>query len=436
MSWQEIKDSLKDRVPENDYKLWIKPIECQEQSNEVLKLIGPDRFFCAWINDRYLPLIESRAKEFGYSSIILAPGAAPKKAKQMDLPGVRRSGSTFRSLHPGYVFDQFTTGKSNLIARSICQAIATGDTTYGNCLFINSATGLGKSHLTQAVAHSLLDKSPSSRLRYLTAQQFSAEMVRGIQARKMDTFVKKYTSCDVLLVEDVHTLTGKSKTQEELNVILDYLLKADKRVVFTSAVKPQDIKGLDDEFRSRMSAGFVAQIDRPSYNTRSNIIRQKANNHNLPLSSDHIDIIAQSLHSDVRRIENAILGIKARADLLHDPVTTDLVKKVIYDLVGDLIKINSDSILSFICDQFKVTKDDLQSRSRQQAIAFPRQVAMYLTRKHTDLSLSNIGRIYNRDHATVLYAIKAVTKGISVKTSTRRQLELLNKKFKADHRVN
>jgi chromosomal replication initiator protein len=169
-----------------------------------------------------------------------------------------------RSLHPGYTFDQFMVGQSNVLARSACQAIAQDDRTFGNCLFINSTTGLGKSHLTQAVVHSVLLNAPGTKMHYLTAQQFSAEMVNGIRAKTMDQFSSKFIhSCDLLLMEDIHTLVGKNKTQEELNTILDYLIKSGKRVILTAGVAPTSLDGIDDDFKSRMTSGLVTKIEAP-----------------------------------------------------------------------------------------------------------------------------------------------------------------------------
>ena len=438
MLWNAIRTSLRGTLSESDFGLWIKPLECQRQDNQVLEIVGPDRFFCAWVEDRYLGLIRSTAKELGEIADVQLKVAenrpmpvASDSRSQLRLPGVASGGARLRSLHPAFTFEQFMVGESNLLAQSACQALATGDSTYGNCLFMNSSTGLGKSHLTQAVVHQVLRSAPSTRLHYLTAQQFAAEMVKGIRSNSMEQFSKKYVEqCDMLLVEDIHTLTGKNKTQEELNTILDYLLKSGRRVILTSALAPNKITGIDDDFRSRMTSGLVTGIESPDYETRARIIRHKMQLHGLGGDDDLVNFMAESLKGDIRRMESAIIGIKAKSRLHNVPPDLSIAKDVIYGLIGRSVEITGESIRDLIGSQFRVSLDDLRSRSRKRSVTFPRQMAMYLTRKYTDKSLADIGGMYNRDHSTVLYAIKTITKDMSRETSIREQVELLCAKLK------
>jgi len=438
MLWNAIKTSLRGALSESEFGLWIKPLECQRQDNKVLELVGPDRFFCAWIEDRYLDLIRHTAEELGEIADVQLKVVENKPLQfasdqrgQLRLPGVASGGVRLRSLHPSFTFDQFMVGESNLLARSACKALATGDSTFGNCLFMNSTTGLGKSHLTQAVVHQVLHSAPSTQLQYLTAQQFSAEMVKGIRTHSMEQFSKRYINdCDMLLVEDIHTLTGKNKTQEELNTILDYLIKSGRRVILTSAVAPSKLVGIDDDFRSRMTSGLVTGIESPDYETRARIIRHKLRLHGLGADDELVGFIADNLRGDVRRIESAIIGIKAKSSLRNVPPDLSIAKEVIYGLIGSSAEITGESIRDLIGKQFRVSIDELRSRSRKRSVTFPRQVAMYLTRKYTNISLADIGTIYNRDHSTVLYAIKSITKDMSRQISVREQVEMLCAKLK------
>ena len=438
MLWNSIKTSLHGTLSESEFNLWIKPLECRKQDGQALELVGPDRFFCAWVEDRYLGLIRNTAKELGDVASIQLKVAESRPVQvesngsgQLRLPGIASGGARLRSLHPAFTFDQFMVGESNLLAQSACHALATGDSTYGNCLFMNSTTGLGKSHLTQAVVHQVLRSAPSTRLHYLTAQQFSAEMVKGIRSNTMEQFSNKYVNdCDMLLVEDIHTLTGKNKTQEELNTVLDYLLKSGRRVILTSALAPSKIAGIDDDFRSRMTSGLVTGIESPDYATRARIIRHKLQLQGLGGNDDLVDFMADSLKGDIRRMESAIIGIKAKSRLHNVPPDLNIAKEVIYGLIGRSIEITGESIRDLIGNQFRVSIDDLRSRSRKRSVTFPRQMAMYLTRKYTSHSLADIGNMYNRDHSTVLYAIKTITKDMSRETSIREQVELLCTKLK------
>ena len=197
MMWDLIRESLQDILPESEYTLWIKPLICQRQDEKVLELAGPDRFFCSWVRDRYLDTIKDTMQNLSSHPIAVSLDVGGplqvecNRAGQLRLPGVHNQKSHFRSLHPGYTFEQFMVGQSNMLARSACHALAQNEKTFGNCLYINSSTGLGKSHLTQAVVHSVLDSEPATMLHYLTAQQFSAEMVNGIMNKTMDQFSQK-----------------------------------------------------------------------------------------------------------------------------------------------------------------------------------------------------------------------------------------------------
>jgi chromosomal replication initiator protein len=438
MLWDTIRESLHQSLPENEYSLWIKPLSCKKSGEQGLHLSAPDRFFRAWIEEHYLDLIRNVAQEVAGSTFIVHLDVSAqatyaienKKQGQLRLPGTTVPTRRIRSLHPAYTFDHFMVGESNILARSACDALSNDDYTYGNCLFMNSATGLGKSHLTQAIVHQVLDTAPATRFQYLTAQQFSAEMVKNIRAKSMDKFSRKYVrDCDLLLVEDVHTLVGKNKTQEELNTVLDYLIKSGRRVILTSAVAPRKLKGLDEDFRSRMTSGLVAGIQAPEYETRARIIRHKAKNHDLQLSDVLVDYLARHLKGDIRRTESALIGIRAKSCLRDAPPDLALVREVLEGLIGAPAEVDGKIIRDFIGCQYNVSVEELASKSRKRSITFPRQVAMYLTRKFTDHSLADIGALYNRDHSTVLHAIKVITRDRSRKNSIRKQIDLLTRKL-------
>ena len=437
MLWDIVRESLHESLPESEYNLWIKPLICKRQDEQGIELAGPDRFFCSWVRDRYLDTINEKLNSLNHDEpqTVSLTVAGPmqiecKNSGQLRLPGVHNQKSKLRSLHPGYTFDQFMVGQSNMLARSACHALANNEKTFGNCLFINSSTGLGKSHLTQAVVHTVLDSAPSTMLHYLTAQQFSAEMVNGIMNKKMDQFSQKYIhNCDMLLVEDIHTLVGKNKTQEQLNNVLDYLIKSGKRVILTAAVTPRKLDGIDEDFKSRMTSGLVTKIDAPDYATRVNIIRHKAQANNLKLDDILIDFLAKNLKGDIRKIESAIIGISAKSCLLNTPPDKALIKEVLREIVGSQSNLSGETIQNFIGGQFNISIEELKSRTRKRSIAFPRQIAMYLTRKYTDDSLADIGGLYNRDHSTVLHAIRVVTRDMSRNSSVKEQVSFLCNKL-------
>jgi len=441
MVWGKIKDSLRDALAENVFNLWIEPIKFVQMESDCVHLSSPDRYFNAYVKQNFLTVIEDKLRENGFQSAkvvftvgkrepdLLPPPRKTTPRAQLRLPSIPKNNSRFKSLHPRYTFDEFMVGESNILAESACKSMVRKDGLVGPCLYINSETGLGKSHLTHAVAHMVLKESPMTRLHYLTAKQFSAEMVRGIQTNSMDDLKHKYQdNCDILLVEDIHSLTGKKKTQEELNDILDTLIKSGKRVIVTSKTAPRDLIGIDSEFCSRMTSGLVTSIKAPDVSTRCRIVEKKAALQQLMLGQDQIDFMASHIRGDVRKIESALIEIRARARLTGGHVDMDLVKEVVASVVGFNQVLTPSMISELVGAQFKVSIKDMQSKSRKKVITFPRQIAMYLSRKHTEESLAEIGKVFNRDHSTVLHAIKVVSDRLVRDTSIDAQVNILSDK--------
>ncbi|MCP4342521.1 MAG: chromosomal replication initiator protein DnaA [Desulfobulbaceae bacterium] len=443
MVWTKIKESLKETLADNIFSLWIEPLQFEQLQGNRLYLSGPDRYFSAYVKQNFSSVIEDKLQENGLQStqiifcekspermvVSSAKKSAPRT--QMRLPNVPVNNSKFRALHPRYTFDEFLVGDCNILAESACRSMVAEDGLVGPCLYINSGTGLGKSHLTHAVAHQVFTQSPMTRLHYLTAKQFAAEMIRGIQTKTMDEFKRKYQeNCDILLVEDVHSLTGKKKTQEELNDILDTLIKSGKRVILTSKSTPGDLVGIDNEFRSRMTSGLVTTMKAPDVKTRYRIVEKKAMQQQLQLDEELVDFLANHIRGDVRKIESALIAVRARARLAGGHVDMDLIKEVVGSVVGVNHILTAQMISELVGGQFNVSVKELQSKSRKRAITTPRQIAMYLARKYTEDSLVDIGKAFNRDHSTVLHSIKVVSNKLVRDTSVNAQLEILSNKVK------
>lgn len=443
MVWDKVKENLKATMADNIFHLWIDPLQFEQLRGEQFVLRSPDRYFSAYVKQNFSAVIEKQLVASGLEQTQLViceksparPAAPAEKKKkpvqhrQMRLPNVPLNTSSIRSLHPRYTFDQFMVGDSNILAESACRSVVAEDGLVGPCLYINSETGLGKSHLTHAVAHKVFSESPMTRLHYLTAKQFAAEMIRGIQTRTMDDFKRKYQdNCDILLVEDVHSLTGKKKTQEELNDVLDMLIKSGKRVILTANSAPRDLIGIDNEFRSRMSSGLVTSIKAPDVKTRSRIIEQKAMQKQLGLGEELIHFLASHIKGDVRKIESALIALRAKAQLTGGHIDMDLVREVVGNVVGLGQALTPSMICDLVSTQFNVSVKDLQSKSRKKIVTVPRQIAMYLARKFTEDSLADIGKTFNRDHSTVLHSIKVVSNKLVRDTSVNAQLEILSDK--------
>ncbi|MBU0676372.1 MAG: chromosomal replication initiator protein DnaA [Proteobacteria bacterium] len=444
MNWEKIKEKVTEHLLPGTISLWVEPLECLRDDQDCLELVGPDRFFCSWVRENLQPLFLRCLTELGSpeTEILfkvagedparpLLPGG--EETPQLRLPCIpKKIKATVRALHPRFTFDEFMVGESNLMAKSACEALANDDPSLGRSVFVQSGTGLGKSHLTHAVAHKIMSESPGTRLHYVTAQQLTAEMVRSIQSKTMEDFKEKYHNhCDVLLVEDVHSLAGRSKTQEELTATLDALMKKDKRIIFTSKMSPREIPDIEPEFRSRLSGGLITTINPPDLKTRTHIIRKKAGNSAIDLDDELINYLATQIKGDIRRVESAIVGLKAKSGLTGVRPNMDMVQEVLASILGCTNQqINAEFIRDFIAKQFKTSTHELRSKSRKKTITFPRQVAMYLARKMTDQALGDIGQAFNRDHSTVVHSIRVITDAVQRDGSVRGQIELLTDKLR------
>ncbi len=433
---------MRGKLPEGAFSLWVEPLECIHEDEQTLELAGPDRFFCAWVNENYQRDIQLALSELDKKEVRVRYTVAPLdekkspplpvlKKEQLRLPNMPERRNSIRALHPRYTFDEFMVGDSNALAHSACESIANGVASLSPCLFINSGTGLGKSHLTHAVGHHLMRHAPNIRLHYLTSQQLTGEIVRNIKNNTMDQFKEKYQEhCDVLLLEDVQLLAGRIKTQAELAEVLDVLMERGKKIIFTAAMAPKDIPNIDEGVRSRLSAGLLTTINPPDPRTRKLIIERKVKNNKLQLTEELIEFLAENIRGDIRQVESAIVGLKAKASLFKTVPDLDMVKEVVSSIVGHAQCLNADLIRDFIASQFKVSVNDLCSKSRKQAISFPRQVSMYLARKLTEQPLSDIGKAFNRDHSTVVHSIRVINEAIARNGSVRGQVEHLTKKLK------
>lgn len=441
MLWQQIKEILTQKIPENTYSLWIKPLEGKENDEGTLKITGPDRFFVSWITENYLDHIKVALAELGRKETEVSFEVRknkkeekkfyPVQAKQQILPSIAKGKSCIRTLHPRYTFKEFVLGETNAFAHSACEAIAANDTSAGNYVYLKAGTGLGKSHLSHAVAHHIMDHSPGTRLHFLSSQQLTAEMIQNIRNKTMDQFKNKYhKECDVLLIDDIQTLSGRSKTQDELTEILDILIESGKRVIFTSSKAPTEITNIDSSFQSRLTGGLITTINPPDPRTRSKIIRRKAYINNLELSEDILEYLADTIRGDVRQIESAVISLKAQTSLLKTNPDLDMVKEILKNVIQkEETRVSPEIILDLVADQFKLSTDELKSKSRKKTVAFPRQVIMYLSRKYTDNSLAEIGKILNRDHSTVVHSIRTISQKQASNNSVRGQLEYLSRKL-------
>ncbi|MFO8085724.1 MAG: chromosomal replication initiator protein DnaA [Desulfobacterales bacterium] len=438
--WTEIKAELKEHVPDHSFKMWIEPLVFENVENNMMVISAPNFFSRKRVMDYYADLIEGALKDAGGGikrlKVVLS-GRKEKAAKngfevdqQLALPILNFQPQNGRKLRKDFTFDNFVVGMSNDFAYSAALSFASRREPSQASLYLLSGTGMGKSHLSQAVGHHILAQSKGERVYYITAEDFTNDMVRAFRQNSLDKFKQKYRDgCDVLLLEDIHFLTGKERTQSELALTIDYLQDCKKRIIFSSCFRPNEIPKLSDQLRSRISCGLISPIDPPDFRTRVRILIKKAKEKGYDLPTDVIEYLSNELTDDIRQLESGLFGVMAKSSLLGAKVDISLAESVVKSIVQKQKKITVETIKKMVCKEFNVNEKDLVSRSRKQTFVRPRQVAMYLARRYTDAPLQVIGKSFNRYHATALHSISTVEKEIKKNGAFQKQVEILGRKI-------
>jgi chromosomal replication initiator protein len=437
--WTSVKSLIKEEIPGHCYRMWIDPIEFSENEGDTLVLACPNLFSKKRITDHYGQLLEDTVSVAAGRNLKVRFVVGPIQAggdpdacqqQQLKLPDMDPPSTSGRLLRKDFTFDQFVVGKNSDFAYSAALALAARNQGNQNALYLHSTTGLGKSHLSQAVGHHILSTFPRERVYYITAEDFMNEMTDSYRSSCIHRFKEKYRqNCDVLLLEDVHFLSGKSGTQEELSSTLESLMNANKKIIYSSCYPPSDIPKLNENLKSRLCCGLISKIDTPDYKTRLRILKQAAQSEGYLLSEDVFQYLASELVEDVRQLKSGLIGVAAKASLLGADADLALARSVVKNIISSRANITLESIKRLVCKYYNVTLPDLISRSRRQSIVRPRQVAMYLSRRYTDHSLQTIGRSFNRYHATTLHALKAVEKGVKENGPIQKHVEFLSERL-------
>lgn len=437
--WNKVKTTVKQCLPPHSYRMWIEPLALKSWHNDSLVLTVPNFFSRKRVTEHYSQLLERTAAEVAGRGCRVqieigdAPAAEPfPPPRQLPLPeaGVRFHNG--RLLRRDFTFDQFVVGGSNDFAYSAALSLAAGRRNGQNVLFLLSRTGMGKSHLAQAIGHHILTQSKTEQVFYTTAEEFTAEMVLAFQTDQVPQFKEKYRNgCDVLLLEDVHYLTGKERTQIELAQTLDSLQESGKKVIFSSCCLPGEIPRLNDKLCSRLSNGLISKIDPPNFRTRVRILQKKAITRGHQLPEDVLHFLASELQDDVRQLECGLVGVTAKSSLLGVPIDISLAESVVGTIIRTRKSITIEGIKQLVCRQYRVSTADVVSRSRKKCFVRPRQVAIYLARRYTDAPLETIGRSFSRYHATVMHSIRCVDQEMKADAGLRRQVELISERLEA-----
>jgi len=435
--WKLLLDRARQELPDQTLQAWLEPTEALSIEGNTLFLGAPDQFTADWNESKHAELLSSYAPiVLGHPlNVVFRVPEERKKRSQMDFfvappptppkPVRAQNNGSSTPLSERYTFDLFVIGKSNELAAAAAHAVSQAPGKVYNPLFIYGDTGLGKTHLMQAVAHETLVRSPNTRIIYVGTEQFMNELIGSIMDRTGAEFRRRYRETDLLLIDDVHFLKGrKETTQEEFFHTFNALYEAGRQIVLTSDRPPSEIAGLEARLISRFQWGMVADISLPDFEHRVAILKQKAKLDRLELTipDDVIHFIAEHVRSNVRELEGSIIKLLAYASLKHKDITLDVAREALRDKLRtiDTGEENGDAPLTVlmiqqaVAKEWGVTVDGLRSKTRTKTLTTPRQIAMYLTRELLATQLVEIGNAFGgRDHSTVIHSLEKVRENIA-----------------------
>jgi chromosomal replication initiator protein len=430
--WSRLLDRARQELPEQTFRTWLEPTEAVAVDGSRLFVEAPDQFAADWNDSKHAQLLSSFAPiALGHPmQVVFRVSEEQKTRPQMDLfvappsaalkPRQEQSSVTPPALSDRYTFGHFVVGKANELAAAAANAVAQAPGKVYNPLFIYGDTGLGKTHLMQAVAHDIVGRAPDTRIVFVGTEQFTNEMIGSIQNRTTHDFRRKYREVDILLVDDVHFLKGKEATQEEFFHTFNALYEAGRQIILTSDRPPSEIPGLEARLVSRFQWGMVADVDLPDFEHRIAILRHKAELDHLEMTipDDVIRFIAEHVRSNIRELEGSIIKLLAYASLKHRDITVDLAREALRDKLRGVPETGSPAraqldvatIQQAVAREWGVTVDGLRSKTRTKTLTTPRQVAMFLMRELLGLQLVEIGNAFGgRDHSTVIHSLERVT---------------------------
>lgn len=438
--WGKALEAIQKKIDEQTFDLWFKPIKLVQLHDQQAVIEVPNRFFKEWIEDHFHALLAETIEEFLKKQVTLKfivsekqENAVLKKIETKRENRKAKLASKGIYLNPKYTFDNFVGGTSNQFARAAAMAVANSPGKTYNPLFIHGGVGLGKTHLMNAIGNAIIDKMPDTKLSYVPAEQFTNEFVYSMRSNKMDTFKEKYRHLDVLIIDDIQFIGGKTGTQEEFFHTFNALYNAQKQIVFSSDRPPADITLLTERLRSRFGMGLIAEIQAPDIETKIAILGKKSETEGIKLPDDVIVFLANKIKSNIRDLEACMIRLGAHSSLSGKAITSDMAKEVLKDLVRDEEKaLTVDTIQKAVCEYYGIRLQDMKAKKRTRDIAFPRQVAMHLCKIMTDASLSDIGKQFGgKDHSTVIHACKQVEERKKHNEDFNKKLEYLTKKIRS-----
>lgn len=456
--WEDALVEIRRRVTAENYSTYFRPLrlvciappapDASDAEAPIIVLEVDDAFFGDWVQAHYADLIDSAVSQAGgrphrveirtamaptaEHPVGIEPDSRPAPATLVERQPMASSSMSSFPLNPQYTFETFVVGPANEMGHAASRAVADEPARAYNPLFIYGGTGLGKTHLLHAIAHQLRARDPSVRIAYLSAEEFTNQVIKSIQRQEMDAFRARYRSeCDVLLMDDVQVLAGKERTQEELFYTFNALHGAQKQIVLTSDKTPQEIPHLEERLRSRFQWGLITDIKAPQFETRVAILQCKAERDGIDLPDEVAFYLARLVRANVRELEGALIRLSAYASLRQRKMTIAFAEEALRDVIESRGRaLTVDSIIKMVAEHFDVKSSDLRGSRRHRVVSYPRGIAMYLCRKHTQASYPQIGRGFGgKDHSTVMAACRKIEKKARVDQTLRAELDALERKL-------
>lgn len=439
--WPQISQRIRERVSSDCFERWFSGVNVSSTSADSVTFGVPNPIHQFFIESNYLPVVQdavqeifqgpmkvqfSAATEFSEPVSTPAPAPTPKAHKE------KASSAATTGMNPRYTFENFVVGTNNEFAHSAALAVAKSPAVTYNPLFIYGVSGLGKTHILHAVGHHVLAKNKSAKIVYLSSEQFTNEFIDAIQHGTLVKFRKKYRQADVLLIDDIQFFAGKERSQEEFFHTFNALHDGHKQIVLSSDRPASEIEKLEHRLVSRFEWGMTAEIQPPDTETRIAILRSKAENLNIQLPAWVIEFLADKIRNNVRRLEGALMRVASYMSLSEKEINRETIETLLRDIFQEQARkaVTIDQIQRSVAEHFDVRLADMTSKKRPANIAFPRQIAMYLSRQHTGSSLTDIGDAFGgKDHGTVIHACKLVKKRMEDDEKTRQIISLLDSKL-------
>ncbi|MBE6052688.1 MAG: chromosomal replication initiator protein DnaA [Clostridium sartagoforme] len=438
--WEKTLNIIKGEMSEVSFNTWIKSCEPISISSNTIKLSVPNSFTQDILEKRYKDLvvnsIEAACSKVYNVDFIVASDIQEVEEKEEiksdDKSSVNVNDEMSSTLNPKYTFDSFVIGNSNRFAHAASLAVAEAPAKAYNPLFIYGGVGLGKTHLMHAIGHYVLQTNSNAKVVYVSSEKFTNELINAIRDDRNEEFRKKYRKVDILLIDDIQFIAGKERTQEEFFHTFNELHDANKQIILSSDRPPKEIPTLEDRLRSRFEWGLIADIQAPDFETRMAILKKKADVEKLNVANEVMVYIATKIKSNIRELEGALIRIVAYSSLTNRPITVDLASEALKDIISNKQNKNVtiDVIQDVVAAYFNLRIEDLKSQRRTRNVAYPRQIAMYLSRKLTDMSLPKIGEEFGgRDHTTVIHAYEKISDNLKTDESLQHTVNDITKKL-------